>query len=86
MKCAEPNAPTFDCKICKGKVFTCQEVDGSWCKAHPDGVELITGDWVCSVECWEIAADQIKIVSENVGPYKALDKCKSYSWSYHDPC
>lgn len=39
------------CCVCGDSICTVEE-----CKEHAQGSELTTGEWCCSVECWDIAA------------------------------
>lgn len=61
--CADTDAVVVNCCVCGVPVKTCERedaVDGSFlCPEHPEGSELVDGRWVCSLECWEVAADSV---------------------------
>lgn len=56
-KCCNPSAPVEKCVVCGADVYTCEREDSTdegdyTCPAHPDGVLMLGGDWVCSTRCW----------------------------------
>ncbi|MBI3956560.1 MAG: hypothetical protein HY340_01070 [Candidatus Kerfeldbacteria bacterium] len=61
-ECVQPNAPIVLCCVCQAEVHTCERttpVDHDYrCPAHPDGVELSDGRWVCSEACSEKAVGE----------------------------
>ena len=55
--CVDPLAKVETCVVCGSGVHTCERsvpVKGDYrCPAHPNGVEMSGGGWVCSEGCYE---------------------------------
>ena len=62
-KCIQPDAPWANCCVCGTPIKTCGEKEFDEkdevyiCPEHPEGCQLDNGEWVCSMQCWETAAD-----------------------------
>ena len=56
--CAKPEAPVIPCAGCGRPVHTCERdtaIDNDYrCSAHPYGLQLTDGNWVCSQACADI--------------------------------
>jgi len=64
LECVKPDAPWVKCLICHASIKTCEaktsrniegEMPNYTCPVHPEGVQISTGDWVCSMQCWDFA-------------------------------
>lgn len=65
--CVEPDAPWAMCCLCGRSVKTCERqeaFDGDYtCPAHPNGVQLSDGRWVCSRQCWDVIAEDSEAIA-----------------------
>lgn len=78
--CCAPNHRIVPCLCCGDPVHTCERetpIDGNYCcPMHPNGIELLTGEWACSEDCYHAAVIAEEVVaSDNEGyPWEELSR------------